>query len=305
MTKRLGLSGWRSYRFLLREIRQYDKDASVAGSVFKVADITVDVADSTWMIDALAMYASAHRKGLVTGQISGNELIVRHSSLEFTVRSSMEFAIVCEILSESIYRIVCPSQPVIIDIGANIGVAACYFAHALGLTVYGYELVPEVATRAQKHIEVNGLSHLVTICPAGLAAKSAEIHVVFDGNLSGATTLFHPTADANLSQIVPCKLLSVDAEVDKVRAEHPDRPLLIKMDCEGAEYEILEQLDASGNLNNVSGILMEYHNISPEKNVAHLEELLSRSGFTVHSRVRRGQEYEMLYAFRTQSVARR
>ena len=293
-----GLSGWRSHRILLQEVRQFDPEATLSRNVFKFCDLVVDVSRFPWMVDVLAPYAKSYQKGGLAGRFEADRLVVKYESLEFSVKSGMELAIVGEIFSEGIYRVVLDQKPVIVDIGANIGIAATYFASQLGLRVYAYELVPEVAQRAQEHVERNDLTALVTVHPAGLAAKAAEIDVVFDSNITGATSMYLNTGASEKQTTVRCALRSVVEEFESVFAAHADVPVIVKMDCEGAEYELLEQMERSGLLGRVTGFLMEYHNVSGLKNVSYLEALLTRNGYVVHARVVRGKEYEMIYAFR-------
>ena len=52
------------------------------------------------------------------------------------------------------------------------------------------------------------------------------------------------------------------------------------MDCEGAEYEVLEDLSATGTLKNVDLIMIEWH----DKGAQIIEELLINSGFNFFAR---------------------
>ena len=54
---------------------------------------------------------------------------------------------------------------------------------------------------------------------------------------------------------------------------------LLKMDIEGAEYEVLENLDKA-NWRQLENILLEYHDL-PEKNHKELAELIRSNGFSL------------------------
>ena len=64
-------------------------------------------------------------------------------------------------------------------------------------------------------------------------------------------------------------------------ANHLERVDLLKMDCEGAEYEILYSTPSS-HLQRISEIRMEYHNLdSGDRHVEGLKRFFAQSGFAV------------------------
>ena len=66
-----------------------------------------------------------------------------------------------------------------------------------------------------------------------------------------------------------------------MESNHLERIDLLKMDCEGAEYEILYSTPPS-HLERIAAIRMEYHNLdSHERNVEGLKRFFTGSGFTV------------------------
>jgi FkbM family methyltransferase len=54
-------------------------------------------------------------------------------------------------------------------------------------------------------------------------------------------------------------------------------PVILKMDCEGAEWEILPDLARSGVLKRIDQMVFEWHHKQPEP----LEQLLVENGFSV------------------------
>ena len=60
--------------------------------------------------------------------------------------------------------------------------------------------------------------------------------------------------------------------------DNKNNRIIIKCDCEGAEFEILERLDEENLIVKIDAVLMEYHFKSPER----LVKILADNGFAVH-----------------------
>ena len=74
-----------------------------------------------------------------------------------------------------------------------------------------------------------------------------------------------------------------------------DRVGLLKLDCEGAEYEIL--LNSSDDtLRRISGVAIEYHLGLNDGTPQHLGEFLSKKGFDVTVLPPRSEEDGYMYA---------
>jgi FkbM family methyltransferase len=72
--------------------------------------------------------------------------------------------------------------------------------------------------------------------------------------------------------------------IRRVREQHPDSDIIMKVDCEGAEYDIFESLEREGQLAEVSTFMVEWHNTNPGKNQQDLIWPLTNAGFTVFDR---------------------
>ena len=63
--------------------------------------------------------------------------------------------------------------------------------------------------------------------------------------------------------------------------ENKNKHVIIKCDCEGAEFEIFERLDEEGLVGRINIILMEYHANKPDA----LVSILTKNGFAVSTKV--------------------
>jgi FkbM family methyltransferase len=73
----------------------------------------------------------------------------------------------------------------------------------------------------------------------------------------------------------------------------------LKMDCEGAEYKIVESLPENFLSTSISKICMEYHDNKDNK-VQNIVDKLLRCGFSLdQSDIREGQEVGILYGWKS------
>ena len=86
--------------------------------------------------------------------------------------------------------------------------------------------------------------------------------------------------------------------LESIRSAYPGLPVVAKIDCKGAEYEIIDSHYQSGKLNDIEAIMMEWHRDGPDQ----LIECLMDAGFMVSSLGRSDVAGQgMIYAVRSQS----
>jgi len=103
-----------------------------------------------------------------------------------------------------------------------------------------------------------------------LEAKAAwtydgEVRFLFDG-------LNSQVGDAEHWATVPC------VDLARVVEESPEGPVILKLDAEGAEYELLEHLLATGAIARLQRILVEWHPRDQGQRRRAIEEGMRREG---------------------------
>ena len=151
---------------------------------------------------------------------------------------------------------------IIIDIGANSGDTALYFA-SKGATVYGFEPVREYYEMALKNFDLNpDLSKNIKIFNYGVSYKKGKINI----DAMDSTSRYVSEGDSYSVDIIPIN--------DIMNQVTPD---LLKMDCEGCEFEIIENCD----LSKFNEIIFEQHSRIVGKDAGILIDSLKKSGFKI------------------------
>jgi len=167
-----------------------------------------------------------------------------------------------------------PPGAVVIDVGANIGMFAVYAVVAGGASrVVAFEPFPDSFALLRRNAEQN---RLAAIAPRPLAiAGHAGRRQLFLAGRHGTNSLF---GGAGETVSVECLTLA-----DVLARESIDRCHFLKLDCEGAEYEILLESPADV-LARIERIALEYHDAKTSHTHGELRTWLERNGFSVTSR---------------------
>lgn len=140
---------------------------------------------------------------------------------------------------------------IVIDIGGHIGSFALYAAARVGATgnVFVYEPAPDNNAQLARNVTQSGF-HNVHISSAAVAGLKGDRKIFYNS----ANTAMHGFYEKNNhSYIVPAFTLT------DIFSEHNiDRCNFLKIDCEGAEYEILYNTPRAA-LQKIDRIAMEYH----------------------------------------------
>jgi FkbM family methyltransferase len=167
---------------------------------------------------------------------------------------------------ERVYATSLPPTGTIFDIGANIGLAAAWFAHAHpGHTVYCFEPLDGNASM----IPLNNPAARVN--RAAVGAERGRVTLRVDGHGTMASSVSRPVDTRD----VEFEVISLD---EFVVAEGIDRIALLKVDVEGMEEEILR--GAPRTLALADRIVLESHGRALHDRVI---DLLKSAGFRLDS----------------------
>jgi len=171
-----------------------------------------------------------------------------------------------------------PEGSVLWDIGANIGLYACYAAKARSCKVFAFEPSIFNLELLARNLYINGLTKQVTIVPLPLSEKlSTNTLNMTTTEWGGALSTFGESYGQDgkaLKKVFTFKTIGISM-LDAVNQLNIPMPEYIKMDVDGIEHLILK--GGADVLKNVNGVLIEI-NEGFEKQIEDSTRYLQEAG---------------------------
>lgn len=162
---------------------------------------------------------------------------------------------------------------IVIDIGAHVGYFTIYAAKkAKNGKILSFEPSKESFNVLKNNLKINNIEN-VNVENIGVRSKSGASVLYVDKNNEIGNSMF--SNDENLIK-ENVQVTSVPEIIKKYKIESID---LLKLDCEGAEYEIILELPPS-ILNTIKKIAMEVHDIE-NYSISDIENFLTKNNFQV------------------------
>ncbi len=181
-----------------------------------------------------------------------------------------------------------PPGATVIDIGANIGMFSLFAAAEMrAARVYAFEPFPESFALLMRNAERNRLTVIEPV-PLGIAGTAGTRTLHMQGR-HGVHSLFGTSGEA---VHIECITLA-----DALARFAIDRCGFLKLDCEGAEYEILLNTPPA-TFARIDRLALEYHDWMTEHRHEHLVALFEANGFAVTTRDHLPSQTGYLYARR-------
>jgi FkbM family methyltransferase len=175
------------------------------------------------------------------------------------------------------YKCLDVAGKVVIDIGANIGDSAIYFARRGAVHVYAYEPFRELCETAAANVSLNGCNTRVTLICAGVGRRDEEMSATYDASQALVlSTVWPPAFRTELltrPQTQRVHVVSLSRALRQATASHPNGSVVCKIDCEGCEWALFAGEDIGGSLEAVEQIFMEFHHGRPDGLRGQLEDL--------------------------------
>ncbi len=198
----------------------------------------------------------------------GEKLYATVQNMRFHVPNINAVIVLKETFLEDAYGFFDVDNCVVLDIGAYIGDTAVYFARRGAKKIIAYEPISTFAAMAKENALLNGYAEKIAVVNAGIGAEDGFLQV---------------------NDKYQVKQVSIKSALDMVG--YVD---LLKMDCEGVEWDIMTKSVSEGLLDNIGKIVMEVHGFHPER----MKKLLTQANFTLRKTVSLGKNLMLIMASR-------
>lgn len=165
----------------------------------------------------------------------------------------------------------------IIDVGAYIGLSVLYFKSRYpNAHITAFEPNPNIFPLLEENIEYNDIKnvqlHNIAI---GKDMDERELYIESSGFAAFSTASFRKDAwnGKQKSRPIIVKTEPLSNYINK-------KVNLLKIDTEGAEYEILKELDESKTFSKIENLLVEYHP-SRDNKIQNLVQILKKNDYNI------------------------
>lgn len=177
---------------------------------------------------------------------------------------------------------------VVVDIGANMGIASVAAARK-DVQVFAFEPNPKITPHLLKNITLNRREWPgdVAAFPYAIAGGKGKLKLYFENEKWGGANIFNKNPEIK-KEVFEVDTIGLDRVFSLCGFDRID---VLKMDCEGAELEILGNA-APETLRRISKMLVECH--PPIATPEVITEILSEAGF----KVERMKDFTSVWAYR-------
>jgi len=226
----------------------------------------------------------------------GAEYIFRNG-IRIKTKDAISSATIAVIFIKKDYGYI-PDNSIVIDIGANIGVYSIFASQSKNTIIYAYEPMADNFNLLKENIKLNKLEKRILPFNLGIAGNKEKrklylgespFHSFLSAKESPFNALYDNSEEIKSQEYSEINCISLKDIFEENKIERCD---LLKIDCEGAEYEILYNLPEE-YFRKIKEIRLEYHNhLNNKENTGEsLKRFLENKGFKV-SKFKKSSEFQ-------------
>jgi FkbM family methyltransferase len=187
-----------------------------------------------------------------------------------------------------------PDNPIIIDIGANVGYFSLFVASRFpAATILSFEPIPSNYKLLEHNLLQNKKFHILSSRKA-VSGEPGEVAMTYDDRdiVSTTATITKDGFEQNQGTTIQVQCTTLSDIMDNGKLDRCD---FLKMDCEGAEYDIIYKCPQE-SLVRIKQMAIEVHGgLCPENTTEYLKNYLETRGFSTYETRR---ALGMLWAWR-------
>lgn len=292
----IGLAVRKSGKFSLFDLPNKEWSYHQKGYYLKLLDLTVT--------DVNSPLITGYRNARNINQHGGGrffyddnrQLRLSIQGVNFFINFTDELFVINEVFATEDYNFRTTDAIVVLDIGQNIGATSLFFAKQEHVKrVYAYELFPLTYQAAQKNLSLNDTSKIISQ-NVGLGKDTRELSIPYSIANKAVMGLNAHSTSEKFPDTTEVKVFVKDVaeEVLKINQLEPGIKLICKMDCEGAEFEILDQLFKKNVASLIDVYIIEWH----DHDTRNIEAQFLKDGFDIIKSTSSNTFTGLLYAFK-------
>lgn len=194
-------------------------------------------------------------------EYENDEFIVIIENCRFLINTWEELLILYEVYVKGIYNFNYNKNFILVDIGMNVGITSLFFANKIEcVKIYSFEPFLKTFDLAKSNFENNEISN--KIIPYNFGLGFPERNLIIDYNeeykgsigINGLSTFDSKGLKFSKQNL---EIKDVAKNIIEIINSHT-LDIILKIDCEGAEYEIIERLSNENILEKISFLMIEW-----------------------------------------------
>lgn len=171
-------------------------------------------------------------------------------------------------------------EDIVFDIGAYIGDFTVYASkRARKGKVYAFEPIQSLYELANNNICLNNCKN-VKLFNYGISNKDMEAFFDIGGEMALASASMFNMSDEHKNKQSGSELATIKSIANWLKTNKNIAPTYLKIDCEGAEFDIIYNIPITYFLK-IRVLIIEYHNIhkNPKNNSSKLKQYMENMGY--------------------------
>lgn len=216
--------------------------------------------------------------------------------VNFFINFTDELFVIKEVFVLGDYNFMSSEAIVVIDIGGNIGATSLFFSIKDNVKkIYTYELFEPTFNAANRNFSINSTDKI--FCQnVGLGKENSQLRLEYSPSNKARMGLNGLPLKEQFNDVVEMEVTLVDVadEVLRIDQLEPGVKKICKMDCEGAEFEILGRLFQRKIIALIDFYIIEWHDRSTDE----IESKFLEAGFDVMKSTFENSNTGLIYAFK-------